>query len=97
MKKVLLTGISGNLGRAVAKVLHREAHVIGVDRRPFIGRPKDVEHFQIDVRKRKLDEVFRKHKVGFEGPVEHPAPSPVARSLYFKDPSSNFLELSVPR
>ena len=62
MKKVLLTGISGNLGRAVAKVLHREAHVIGVDRRPFIGRPKDVEHFQIDVRKRKLDEVFRKHK-----------------------------------
>jgi UDP-glucose 4-epimerase len=49
---VVLTGISGNLGRVVAKLLHREAHVIGIDRRPFVGRPKDVEHVQVDVRKK---------------------------------------------
>jgi extradiol dioxygenase family protein len=42
-------------------------------------------------------EVFRRNKVACDGPVEHPAPCPVARSLYFKDPSSNFLELCCPR
>lgn len=63
LPKVVLTGISGNLGRVVAKLLHREAHVIGIDRRPFIGRPKDVEHVQVDVRKKKVDEVFRKNRI----------------------------------
>ncbi|MBL8912744.1 MAG: SDR family oxidoreductase [Archangium sp.] len=63
MVKVVLTGISGNLGRVVAKLLHREAHVIGIDRRPFIGRPKDVDHVQADVRKKKTDEVFRKNRI----------------------------------
>jgi catechol-2,3-dioxygenase len=33
----------------------------------------------------------------FEGPVVHPQSSPIEASLYFKDPGSNFLELSVPR
>jgi len=42
-------------------------------------------------------ELLRAHDVDFEGPVEHPAAAPIARSLYFKDPSSNFLELCVPR
>jgi UDP-glucose 4-epimerase len=60
--KVVVTGIAGNLGRVVAKLLHREAEVIGIDRRPFIGRPKDVEHHQVDVRKRKTDEIFRRHR-----------------------------------
>lgn len=61
--KVLVTGISGNLGRVVAKRLHREAQVIGIDRRPFGGRPKDVEHVQVDLRKKKTDDVFRRHKI----------------------------------
>ena len=60
---VVVTGISGNLGRVVAKLLHREAHVIGIDRRPFVGRPKDVDHVQVDLRKKKADEVFRKNKI----------------------------------
>jgi len=42
-------------------------------------------------------EILGKRRIAFEGPVEHPAPSVVARSLYFKDPASNFLELCVPR
>lgn len=57
---VLVTGISGNLGRVVAKLLHRTERVAGIDRRPFIGKPKDVEHFQIDLRKKKTEDVFRK-------------------------------------
>jgi catechol-2,3-dioxygenase len=42
-------------------------------------------------------EVFAEHGVPFEGPVEWPAPHPVAGALYFKDPSGNFLELCCPR
>jgi UDP-glucose 4-epimerase len=57
---VLVTGISGNLGREVAKLLHRTQRVAGIDRRPFIGKPKDVDHFQIDLRKKKTDDVFRR-------------------------------------
>jgi catechol-2,3-dioxygenase len=33
----------------------------------------------------------------FVGPVAHPAGSPIAASLYFKDASSNFLEAYAPR
>ena len=41
--------------------------------------------------------VLRRHGVPFEGPVEHAEPAPIASSLYFKDPSGNFLELCCPR
>jgi hypothetical protein len=42
-------------------------------------------------------EVLGRSRIPYEGPVEHLAPCPVASSLYFKDPSSNFLELCCPR
>lgn len=45
----------------------------------------------------KAMEVLRTLDVDFEGPVAHPPPSPAAQSIYFKDPSSNFLELCVLR
>lgn len=60
---VVVTGISGNLGREVAKQLHLKERVIGLDRRPFPGRPKDVEHVQVDLRKKKAEEVFRHNHV----------------------------------
>jgi len=31
--------------------------------------------------------------IPFEGPVDHPEKSPFGQSLYFKDPSGNFLEI----
>ncbi len=62
-RTVAVTGISGNLGRALAKVLHTEAHVVGIDRRPFPDRPKDVDHHRADIRKAKVDEAFRRHQV----------------------------------
>jgi UDP-glucose 4-epimerase len=61
--KVVVTGISGNLGRVVTKLLHLQADVVGLDRRPFVGRPKDVAHVQVDLRKKKADDVFRKEPV----------------------------------
>lgn len=60
---VLITGISGNLGRTFAKVLHRNERVIGLDRRPFPGLPKDLELHQLDIRKRKVEEIFRKGEI----------------------------------
>lgn len=56
---ILVTGISGNLGRALAKRLHRTEKVVGIDRRPMKGKPKDVEVHQIDIRRKKAEDVFR--------------------------------------
>ncbi|WP_050436132.1 NAD-dependent epimerase/dehydratase family protein [Chondromyces crocatus] len=59
MRPVLITGICGRLGRRLARRLHRERRVIGVDRRSFEGRPKDIEHHQIDLRRKKMQDIFR--------------------------------------
>ena len=57
--KIVITGICGRLGRRLARVLHRQRPVIGVDRRDFGGKPKDIEHQQLDLRRKKLKDVFR--------------------------------------
>lgn len=60
---VLVTGICGRLGRRLVRSLHRERKVIGIDRRSFPGKPKDVEHYAIDIRKKKTQDVFRQHRL----------------------------------
>jgi UDP-glucose 4-epimerase len=60
---VAITGIAGNLGKALARLLHTETRIVGVDRRPYREKPKDVRHHQVDVRKRKMEDVFRQHPV----------------------------------
>jgi UDP-glucose 4-epimerase len=60
---VVVTGISGNLGRSLAKLLHKRERIIGIDRRPFPGKPKDIEMYQLDLRKRKAEDVFRRNDV----------------------------------
>jgi len=59
MGPVLITGICGRLGRALARRLHRETQVVGIDRRPFIGKPKDVVHHELDIRRKRAQDVFR--------------------------------------
>ena len=39
--------------------MHRERTVVGVDRRPFPDKPKDIEHKELDMRRTKLKDVFR--------------------------------------
>lgn len=56
---VLITGICGRLGRLVARRLHRVGPVVGIDRRPFHGKPKDIVHHQFDLRRKKTRDVFR--------------------------------------
>ncbi len=60
-RKIVVTGIAGRLGRIIARHLHRDARwrIIGIDRRPFEGRPKDLEHHQVDLRNRRARDVFR--------------------------------------
>lgn len=62
-RAVAITGIAGNLGKALAKLLHTEARVVGIDRRPFREKPKDIEHHEVDIRKKRVEEVFRRRGV----------------------------------
>jgi UDP-glucose 4-epimerase len=58
--KVLVTGISGKIGRLVALELVSEGHeVIGIDRRPWPDAPEGVRVFETDIRKRPAEDVFR--------------------------------------
>jgi UDP-glucose 4-epimerase len=61
VSKIVLTGIAGRLGRLVARRLHRQgdAEVVGIDRRDFPGKPRDVAHVQVDLRSKKARDVFR--------------------------------------
>ena len=84
------------VGKTLLPLFLYSEHVQWPPPEQLIGTPRialTVSPEQMD----KAVEVFRKHNVAFEGPVQHPAPSPVAASVYFKDPSSNFLELCCPR
>ncbi len=56
---IVVTGICGRLGRLLARRLHRTDRVVGIDRRPFIGQPKDIVHHQIDLRTKKTRDIFR--------------------------------------
>jgi UDP-glucose 4-epimerase len=61
VKTVVITGISGRLGRIVARRLHHELgwKIVGLDRRPMPGRPKDIDLHQVDLRSKKARDVFR--------------------------------------
>lgn len=58
--KILITGISGKIGRLVTERLVEEGHqVLGIDRRPWPDPPEGVEIFTEDIRKRPAEDVFR--------------------------------------
>ncbi len=56
---VVITGICGRLGRRLARKLHRQSRVIGIDRRSFPDRPADVEHHELDLRSARVRDIFR--------------------------------------
>ncbi len=60
---VLITGISGALGKKVALLLRGEGHqIIGVDSRPWPDKPKDIEVLAVDLRKRAGEDLFRQKR-----------------------------------
>ena len=61
--KILITGISGGLARQLAQKLAVMGHeVLGIDRRPWLDPPSNVKVFNVDIRKRPAEDVFRHHK-----------------------------------
>ena len=61
--KILITGISGGIARALAQQLALIGHdVLGIDRRPWPDPPANVQVFNVDVRKRPAEDVFRYHQ-----------------------------------
>lgn len=58
-RAIVITGICGRLGRRLTRLLHREARVVGVDRRPFPDRPRDIEHHELDIRSKRTKDIFR--------------------------------------
>lgn len=59
----VITGVCGRLGKLLARRLHRIGPVIGIDRRPFPDRPKDVEHVPHPLRRKKVRDVFRRREI----------------------------------
>lgn len=58
--KILITGISGTIGRGVARRLLLEDHeVVGIDQRPWPDPPVGVRVYAEDLRKRPAEEIFR--------------------------------------
>jgi UDP-glucose 4-epimerase len=58
--KVLVTGVTGKIGRLVAHELVAAGHsVVGIDRRPWRDPPEGVVVHETDIRKRGAEEVFR--------------------------------------
>jgi UDP-glucose 4-epimerase len=59
MEKLLITGISGGLGRLLASRVADSHEVIGVDRVPWDGHPKTIQVYTVDVLKKKFEDIFR--------------------------------------
>ncbi|MCC6333652.1 MAG: SDR family oxidoreductase [Myxococcales bacterium] len=58
--KVLVVGVGSSLARRVALGLREQGHtVLGMDRRPWWDHPKDLQVFEVDLRKRAAEDVFR--------------------------------------
>ena len=59
MKKLLITGIASPLGRHLARRLAQSWAVVGVDAKPWAGRPREVAMHVCDLRKREFEELMR--------------------------------------
>lgn len=62
-QRVVITGISGRLGRVLAKRLHRECELIGIDRRGARHLPPNVRVHNIDIRRRGCEDIFRRNRI----------------------------------
>jgi UDP-glucose 4-epimerase len=60
--RIAITGISGRFGALLARQLHRQHTVIGIDRRPMRGAPVDVELHRMDIRRNRSEKIFREGK-----------------------------------
>lgn len=60
---VVVTGIASRFGRMLARSLHQDYRIIGIDARGARHVPKDVTVHAIDVRRRKAEDIFRRNRI----------------------------------
>jgi UDP-glucose 4-epimerase len=58
-ERLLITGIAGGQGRLIAQRVADHFHIAGVDRVPWEGAPAGIRVHEVDLRKRKFEDVFR--------------------------------------
>ena len=58
-EKVLITGIAGGQGQLIAKRLGGTFALTGVDRSPWDDHPPEISVHVLDLRKRKMEDIFR--------------------------------------
>lgn len=58
-QKVLITGIAGGQGQLIARRLARTYALTGVDRSPWDDHPPEISVHVLDLRKRKMEDIFR--------------------------------------
>jgi UDP-glucose 4-epimerase len=58
-ERLLITGIAGGQGRLIARRLSDVFDVVGVDRVPWEGHPRHLRMHELDLRKRKFEDIFR--------------------------------------
>ena len=63
MSLVVVTGIAGTIGRLLARRLHLDHDVIGLDRRDLPRKPKDIKVFPYDIRRKRCESIFRNNRV----------------------------------
>ena len=63
--RVLVTASGSDLGRVLCRTLHREFDVLGIDTRAFPDRPKDVEHVEMDLRRKAAQALIKKRRPEF--------------------------------
>jgi UDP-glucose 4-epimerase len=59
VQKILITGISGGLGRMIATRLAGKIPVIGADTRSWANHPPGIEVYRADVQKRRFEDLIR--------------------------------------
>jgi UDP-glucose 4-epimerase len=62
VERLLIIGIAGGQGRLVAKRVAGEFDIVGVDRLPWEGHPRDVKMHTMDLRKTKFEDIFRRER-----------------------------------
>jgi UDP-glucose 4-epimerase len=62
MERLLITGIAGGQGRLLAKRVANEFEVSGADRTPWEGHPREITVHNLDLRKKKFEDIFRREK-----------------------------------
>ena len=62
MERLLIIGIAGGQGRLLAKRVAGQFDIIGVDRLPWEGHPREIKVHTIDILKNKFEDIFRRER-----------------------------------